>query len=117
MGTSAGRAKAAARPASPFLGTGCLGLFRRTELVLPLLLTGIVFRGARVHTLLFGARPAQQAVGRRVMLLVGRRRVADRQGCRPACRRGGNQPAPGPRPQVGPVLGLLIISFEMFSKH
>ncbi|MDX3526741.1 hypothetical protein P1P75_09860 [Streptomyces sp. ID05-39B] len=97
-----------------FLGTGCLGLFRRTEL-LPLLLTGRVLRGARVHTLLSGARPAQRAVDRRAMLLVGRRRVADRQRCRPACRRGDNQPAPGPRPQVGPVLGLLIISFETFS--
>lgn len=56
----------AAFAASAVLGTGRLCLSRRTELGLPPLRNGIVFRVAPVHAQVFGAGPAQQAVTRRV---------------------------------------------------
>jgi hypothetical protein len=44
--------------ASVVIGAGSLGSFPRTELVLLLLLTGLVFWIAHVHAQLFGARLA-----------------------------------------------------------
>ncbi|MER5225606.1 MULTISPECIES: hypothetical protein [Streptomyces] len=58
--------------ASVVIGAGSLGSFPRTELVLLLLLTGVVFWIAHVHAQLFGARLAQQALDRRVVLQVCR---------------------------------------------
>ncbi|GAB3173250.1 hypothetical protein GCM10027162_16980 [Streptomyces incanus] len=58
--------------ASVVLGAGSLGAFPRTELVLLLLLTGVVFWIAHVHAQLFGARLAQRAPDRRVVLHVCR---------------------------------------------
>lgn len=58
--------------ASVVIGAGSLGSFPRTELVLLLLLTGLVFWIAHVHAQLFGARLAQQALDRRVVLHVCR---------------------------------------------
>ncbi|WP_338145700.1 hypothetical protein [Streptomyces scabichelini] len=58
--------------ASVVIGAGSLGKFPRTELVLLLLLTGVVFWIAHVHAQLFGARLAQQAPDRRVVLQVCR---------------------------------------------
>ncbi|MFD2685963.1 hypothetical protein ACFS5L_14080 [Streptomyces phyllanthi] len=58
--------------ASVVIGAGQLGEFPRTELVLLLLLTGAVFWIAHVHAQLFGARLAQRALGRRVVLDVCR---------------------------------------------
>lgn len=58
--------------ASVLIGAGSLGSFPRTELVLLLLLTGVVFWIAHVHAQLFGARLAQRALDRRVVLLVCR---------------------------------------------
>ncbi|MFF8196266.1 hypothetical protein ACF05L_36600 [Streptomyces bobili] len=58
--------------ASVILGAGSLGSFPRTELVLLLLLTGVVFWIAHVHAQLFGARLAQQAPNRRIVLQVCR---------------------------------------------
>ncbi|MFF7792882.1 hypothetical protein [Streptomyces sp. NPDC007991] len=56
--------------ASVVIGAGELGSFPRTQLVLLLLLTGVVFWIAHVHAQLFGARLAQQALDRRVVLTV-----------------------------------------------
>ncbi|GAA2518913.1 hypothetical protein [Streptomyces longisporus] len=56
--------------ASVVIGAGSLGSFPRAELVLLLLLTGVVFWIAHVHAHLFGARLAQQALDRRVVLAV-----------------------------------------------
>ncbi|MFC5959628.1 hypothetical protein ACFP51_36075 [Streptomyces pratens] len=56
--------------ASVVIGAGSLGSFPRAELVLLLLLTGVVFWIAHVHAQLFGARLAQQALDRRVVLHV-----------------------------------------------
>src|SRR5918995_6666083 len=58
--------------ASVVIGAGSLGSFPRTELVLLLLLTGVVFWIAHVHAQLFGARLAQQTPDRRVVLQVCR---------------------------------------------
>ncbi|WP_328770911.1 hypothetical protein [Streptomyces sp. NBC_00286] len=58
--------------ASVVIGAGSLGEFPRTELVLLLLLTGVVFWIAHVHAQLFGARLSQQALDRRVVLHVCR---------------------------------------------
>ncbi|MER6109103.1 hypothetical protein ACWGPD_08475 [Streptomyces hirsutus] len=58
--------------ASVVLGAGSLGSFPRTELVLLLLLTGVVFWIAHVHAQLFGARLAQRTLDRRVVLHVCR---------------------------------------------
>ncbi|MFD3352965.1 hypothetical protein [Streptomyces fradiae] len=58
--------------ASVVIGAGSLGAFPRAELVLLLLLTGVVFWLAHVHAQLFGARLAQQALDRRVVLHVCR---------------------------------------------
>jgi hypothetical protein len=58
--------------ASVVIGAGTLGSFPRAELVLLLLLTGAVFWIAHVHAQLFGARLAQQALDRRVVLRVCR---------------------------------------------
>ncbi|MFD3732187.1 hypothetical protein [Streptomyces sp. NPDC058632] len=58
--------------ASVVIGAGSLGSFPRVELVLLLLLTGVVFWIAHVHAQLFGARLAQQAPDRRVILHVCR---------------------------------------------
>ncbi|MEU1038318.1 hypothetical protein ACFYP4_24950 [Streptomyces sp. NPDC005551] len=58
--------------ASVVLGAGSLGTFPRTELVLLLLLTGVVFWVAHVHAQLFGARLAQHGSSRRVVLRVCR---------------------------------------------
>ncbi|MET8225683.1 hypothetical protein ACWERY_10270 [Streptomyces sp. NPDC004082] len=58
--------------ASVVIGAGTLGSFPRTELVLLLLLTGVVFWVAHVHAQLFGARLAQQALDRRAVLHVCR---------------------------------------------
>ncbi|MFJ8075360.1 hypothetical protein ACIQ7Q_15860 [Streptomyces sp. NPDC096176] len=58
--------------ASVVIGVGTLGSFPRIELVLLLLLTGLVFWIAHVHAQLFGARLAQQALDRRVVLHVCR---------------------------------------------
>ncbi|MFJ9904417.1 hypothetical protein ACIRVK_16230 [Streptomyces sp. NPDC101152] len=58
--------------ASVVIGAGSLGSFPRTELVLLLLLTGVVFWIAHVHAHLFGARLAQRALDRRVVLDVCR---------------------------------------------
>jgi hypothetical protein len=54
--------------ASMVIGAGSLGAFPRTELVLLLLLTGVVFWIAHVHAQLSGARLAQRAPDRRVVL-------------------------------------------------
>ncbi|MFF1302193.1 hypothetical protein [Streptomyces sp. NPDC058307] len=54
--------------ASVVIGAGSLGKFPRTELVLLLLLTGVVFWLAHVHAQLFGARLAQRTPDRRVVL-------------------------------------------------
>ncbi|MER7927372.1 hypothetical protein ABTY96_30210 [Streptomyces sp. NPDC096057] len=58
--------------ASVVIGAGSLGSFPRTELVLLLLLTGVVFWIAHVHAQLFGARLAQRALDRRIVLDVCR---------------------------------------------
>ncbi|MBM7090848.1 hypothetical protein ABZ606_12565 [Streptomyces sp. NPDC012461] len=58
--------------ASVVIGAGSLGDFPRVELVLLLLLTGVAFWVAHVHAHLFGARLAQQALDRRVVLRVCR---------------------------------------------
>ncbi|MFF9869964.1 hypothetical protein ACF1G0_31980 [Streptomyces sp. NPDC013953] len=58
--------------ASVVVGAGSLGSFPRTELVLLLLLTSVVFWIAHVHAQLFGARLAQRAPDRRVVLRVCR---------------------------------------------
>ncbi|MFF6998980.1 hypothetical protein ACFY93_29070 [Streptomyces sp. NPDC008313] len=58
--------------ASVVIGAGSLGSFPRTELVLLLLLTGVVFWIAHVHAHLFGARLAQKALDRRVVVHVCR---------------------------------------------
>ncbi|MET7567563.1 hypothetical protein ABZT04_03540 [Streptomyces sp. NPDC005492] len=58
--------------ASVVIGAGSLGSFPRTELVVLLLLTGVVFWIAHVHAHLFGARLAQRALDRRVVLDVCR---------------------------------------------
>lgn len=58
--------------ASVVIGAGSLGSFPRVELVLLLLLTGLAFWIAHVHAQLFGARLAQQALDRRVVLHVCR---------------------------------------------
>ncbi|WP_086564821.1 hypothetical protein [Streptomyces africanus] len=58
--------------ASVVIGAGELGSFPRTQLVLLLLLTGVVFWIAHVHAQLFGARLAQQTPDRRVVLTVCR---------------------------------------------
>lgn len=58
--------------ASVVIGAGSLGSFPRAELVLLLVLTGVVFWVAHVHAQLFGARLAQQALDRRVVLRVCR---------------------------------------------
>ncbi|MET9425769.1 hypothetical protein ABZY06_34635 [Streptomyces sp. NPDC006540] len=58
--------------ASVVIGAGSLGSFPRTELVLLLLVTALVFWIAHVHAQLFGARLAQQAPDRRVVLRVCR---------------------------------------------
>ncbi|GAA2231912.1 hypothetical protein [Streptomyces indiaensis] len=57
---------------SVVIGAGSLGQFPRTELVLLLLLTGVVFWIAHVHAQLFGARLAQQAPDRALVLHVCR---------------------------------------------
>ncbi|MEU2064095.1 hypothetical protein [Streptomyces sp. NPDC013455] len=57
---------------SVVIGAGSLGSFPRTELVLLLLLTGVVFWVAHVHAQLFGARLAQRALDRHVVLHVCR---------------------------------------------
>ncbi|MFE0403535.1 hypothetical protein ACFY2D_22310 [Streptomyces nigra] len=46
--------------ASVVIGAGALGSFHRTELVVLLLLTGLVFWAAHVHAQLFGARLADR---------------------------------------------------------
>ncbi|WP_225889141.1 hypothetical protein [Streptomyces resistomycificus] len=53
--------------ASVVIGAGTLGSFPRTELVLLLLLTGMVFWIAHVHAQLFGARLAQQVMDRQTV--------------------------------------------------
>ncbi|AZP15229.1 hypothetical protein ACIGMX_32325 [Streptomyces aquilus] len=58
--------------ASVVIGAGSLGSFPRTELVLLLLLTGVVFWIAHVHAQLFGARLARQPLERRVVAHVCR---------------------------------------------
>ncbi|GGT07992.1 hypothetical protein GCM10010271_08210 [Streptomyces kurssanovii] len=58
--------------ASVVIGAGSLGSFPRTELVLLLLVTSLVFWIAHVHAQLFGERLAQQAPNRRVVLRVCR---------------------------------------------
>jgi len=58
--------------ASVVIGAGELGSFPRLELVLLLLLTGTAFWIAHVHAQLFGARLAQQALDRQVVLRVCR---------------------------------------------
>ncbi|MBE8472304.1 hypothetical protein [Streptomyces justiciae] len=58
--------------ASVVIGAGSLGSFPRTELVLLLLLTSVVFWIAHVHAQLFGARLAQQPLDRRVVAHVCR---------------------------------------------
>jgi hypothetical protein len=55
--------------ASVVIGAGSLGSLPRTELVLLLLLTSIVFWIAHVHAQLFGARLAQRTPDRRVVVL------------------------------------------------
>jgi hypothetical protein len=58
--------------ASVVIGAGSLGAFPRVELVLLLVLTGVAFWIAHVHAQLFGARLAQRALDRRVVLRVCR---------------------------------------------
>jgi hypothetical protein len=58
--------------ASVVIGAGSLGSFPRTELVALLLLTGVVFWIAHVHAQLFGARLAQQAPDRHLVMRVCR---------------------------------------------
>ncbi|MGW6545233.1 hypothetical protein ACWGBH_20600 [Streptomyces massasporeus] len=58
--------------ASVVVGAGSLGSFPRAEMVVLLLLTGVVFWIAHVHAQLFGARLAQQAPDRRLVMLVCR---------------------------------------------
>ncbi|MFJ3670265.1 hypothetical protein ACIPSE_27805 [Streptomyces sp. NPDC090106] len=58
--------------ASVVIGAGTLGEFPRTELVVLLLLTGLVFWIAHVHAQLFGARLAHQTLDRRVVAHVCR---------------------------------------------
>ncbi|MFE0457472.1 hypothetical protein ACFW2D_40545 [Streptomyces sp. NPDC058914] len=58
--------------ASVIIGAGDLGSFPRTELVLLLLLTGLVFWIAHVHAQLFGARLAQRTLDRATVLHVFR---------------------------------------------
>jgi hypothetical protein len=58
--------------ASVVIGVGSLGSYPRTELVLLLLLTGVVFWLAHVHAQVFGARLAHRAPDRRVVLKVCR---------------------------------------------
>ncbi|GAA3291147.1 hypothetical protein [Streptomyces cinereospinus] len=52
--------------ASVVVGAGALGAYPRVELAVLLLLTGGVFWVAHVYAQLFGARLAQQPLGRRV---------------------------------------------------
>ncbi|MEU3985363.1 hypothetical protein AB0F77_35780 [Streptomyces sp. NPDC026672] len=58
--------------ASVIIGVGSAGQVRRTELVVLLLLTGVVFWLAHVHAQLFGARLAQRSLDRRIVLHVMR---------------------------------------------
>lgn len=58
--------------ASVVVGAGSLGSFPRAEVVVLLLLTGVVFWVAHVHAQLFGARLAQQAPDRRLVMHVCR---------------------------------------------
>ncbi|MGW2051218.1 hypothetical protein ACWCPF_39580 [Streptomyces sp. NPDC001858] len=58
--------------ASVVVGVGSLESFPRLELMLLLLLTGVVFWVGHVHAQLFGARLAQQGLGRPVVLRVCR---------------------------------------------
>ncbi|MFH9006605.1 hypothetical protein ACH4E5_25645 [Streptomyces afghaniensis] len=58
--------------ASVVIGAGSLGSLPRTELVLLLLLTAVVFWIAHVHAQLFGARLAERTPDRRVVLQVCR---------------------------------------------
>ncbi|MDH6515044.1 hypothetical protein M2164_001524 [Streptomyces sp. SAI-208] len=53
--------------ASVVIGAGTLGSFPRVELVVLLLLTGVAFWIAHVHSQLFGARLAQEPLDRRVV--------------------------------------------------
>ncbi|MGA5194298.1 hypothetical protein [Streptomyces exfoliatus] len=57
---------------SVVIGAGSLGSFPRTELVLLLLLTSLVFWIAHVHAQLFGARLARETPDRRTVLRVCR---------------------------------------------
>ena len=58
--------------ASVVVGAGSLGWLPRAEMVVLLLLTGVVFWIAHVHAQLFGARLAQQAPDRRLVMHVCR---------------------------------------------
>ncbi|GGS25225.1 hypothetical protein GCM10010269_74890 [Streptomyces humidus] len=58
--------------ASVVVGVATLGSVTRTELVLLLLLTGVVFWVAHVHAHLFGARLAQRRLDRRIVAQVCR---------------------------------------------
>jgi hypothetical protein len=58
--------------ASVVIGAGTLGAYPRTQLVLLLLLTGVVFWIAHVHAQLFGARLARQGLDRGTVLHVCR---------------------------------------------
>ncbi|MFD8228172.1 hypothetical protein ACFV16_28910 [Streptomyces massasporeus] len=58
--------------ASVVVGAGSLGSLPRAEMVVLLLLTGVVFWIAHVHAQLFGARLAQQAPDRRLVMHVCR---------------------------------------------
>ncbi|MET8637863.1 hypothetical protein [Streptomyces sp. NPDC004680] len=58
--------------ASVVVGAGAAGVFSRVELVVLLVSTAVVFWIAHVHAQLFGARLAQQALNRRVVLQVCR---------------------------------------------
>ncbi|MEU9174517.1 hypothetical protein AB0D34_43330 [Streptomyces sp. NPDC048420] len=58
--------------ASVVIGAGSPGSFPRAQLVVLLLLTGVVFWIAHVHAQLFGARLAQRAPDRRVVVDVCR---------------------------------------------
>ncbi|MEU9572525.1 hypothetical protein [Streptomyces massasporeus] len=58
--------------ASVVVGAGSLGSFPRAEMVVLLLLTGVVFWIAHVHAQLFGARLAQQAPDRHLVMHVCR---------------------------------------------
>ncbi|GHI07769.1 hypothetical protein AQI88_34245 [Streptomyces cellostaticus] len=58
--------------ASVVIGAGALGPFPRLELALLLLATGVIFWLAHVHAQLFGARMAQRALNRAVVVEVCR---------------------------------------------